>query len=306
MLRLLCLCCVALLPALSQAEIRVSDTRGEVVLDAPPSRVVALEFSFADALATLGLSPVGVADDGDAERLIAPIRADLDAWTSVGARSQPSLEVIASLKPELIIADAKRHATVVEDLRQIAPTLLLESYGATYADSLQSHLTIAAALGREAEMAERLAAHEALMDDYAARFAGALAEGDTVLFAISSAKGIYLHGPHSYAGGVIARLGLDSPIPDATEQAYIPATLERLAQADPDYLIVGEYDDESVIDTFAQSPLWPLMTAIRHGHYAQRDPHLWAQNRGLLPAERMAEELAALLDTRLAGTATQH
>ena len=43
--------------------VTVKDAKGEFTLDKTPSRVVVLEYSFVDALAQVGVSPVGVADD---------------------------------------------------------------------------------------------------------------------------------------------------------------------------------------------------------------------------------------------------
>ena len=42
--------------------VTVKDDHGELTLDKAPTRIVALEFSFVDALANVGISPVGVAD----------------------------------------------------------------------------------------------------------------------------------------------------------------------------------------------------------------------------------------------------
>ena len=296
MLRVLSIFLTLILPGVSFAEIRVSDELGEVVLQTPPQKVVALEFSFVDALATLGVSPVGVADDGDATRVIEPIRAKLDEWTSLGSRSQPSLEVIASLDPDLIIADVERHAAVYEDLKRIAPTLILKSRGETYEDNLKAVMKVAQVFDRQDVMAERIEAHNATMDAYAAQ----VVSDATVQFAVSSEKGVWLHSPRAYAGGVIARLGLNSPIPEETEQAYIQTTLERLVQANPDYLLVGEYGDQTAVDTYKQNPLWSIMTAVKNDHYVETDPRLWSLNRGMISAEIMAGELVELLSNTTA------
>lgn len=42
----------------------------------------------------------------------------IDGYTSVGTRSQPSMEKIASLKPDLIIADTTRHKKVYDQLKK--------------------------------------------------------------------------------------------------------------------------------------------------------------------------------------------
>lgn len=296
MLRTLSACFAILISWAAYADIRVEDELGELILEQPPERVVALEFSFVDALATLGVSPIGVADDGDENRVIDPIREQLAPWTSVGVRSQPSLEVIASLKPDLIIADRERHAAIYEDLKRIAPTLILKSRGETYEDNLQAAIKVARAFDQEAKMMERIDQHHAIMDNHAAR----LDSDASVLFAVSSAKGVYMHGPKAYAGGVIARLGLNSPVPGETDQAYIQTTLERLVQANPAYLLVGEYGDQTAIDDFKENALWPLMAAVKDNHYVETDPRLWSLNRGMISAEYMAAELSELLRAKTA------
>ena len=275
----------------AQAGIKVQDELGVLVLDKAPTRVVALEFSFVDALANLGVSPVGVADDGDSNRVIEPIRAAISPWTSVGSRSQPSLEVIASLKPDLIIADRERHEAIYEDLKRIAPTLILKSRGETYQDNLKAVVKVAAAFDRQSDMDKRIEEHNALMDTFADR----IKSDSSVMFAVSSARAVTMHGPKAYAGGVMARLGLASPIPEETDQAYVRSTLERLLQANPDYFLVGEYGDETVIDDFKKNQLWPLMTSVKNGHYVETDPRLWSLNRGMIAAEIMAAEIEVLL-----------
>ncbi len=282
---------VLMLATTAQAEIRVKDELGTLVLQQVPLRVIALEFSFVDALANIGVSPVGVADDNDNTRVIEPIRKRIDSWTSVGSRSQPSLEVIASLKPDLIIADRERHEAIYEDLKRIAPTLILKSRGESYQDNLKAVVKVAEALGKKAEMNGLVTAHNARMDEIAAR----IDSNKTVMFAISTSRGITMHGPKAYAGGVMTRLGLASPIPEEKEKAYISTTLERLIQVNPDYFLVGEYGDETAVDEFKHNPLWSMMSSVKNDHYTETDPRLWSLNRGMIAAEIMAAEIEALL-----------
>ena len=54
--------------------VTVKDAKGEFTLDKTPSRVVALEYSFVDALAQVGVSPVGVADDNKVDRILPQVR----------------------------------------------------------------------------------------------------------------------------------------------------------------------------------------------------------------------------------------
>ena len=100
-------------------------------------------------------------NDKNNERVIPSVRAAIEPWTSVGMRSQPSLEVIADLKPDLIIADAERHTAVYQDLSRIAPTLLLKSRGETYQENLESAALVGIAVNKEQQMQARIAKHKA-------------------------------------------------------------------------------------------------------------------------------------------------
>lgn len=57
--------------------VTVKDAKGEFTLDKTPSRVVVLEYSFVDALAQVGVSPVGVADDNKIDRILPQVREKL-------------------------------------------------------------------------------------------------------------------------------------------------------------------------------------------------------------------------------------
>jgi len=108
-----------LMASVTASAVTVTDAKGEFTIDKTPSRIVALEYSFVDALAQVGVSPVGVADDNDKTRILQEVRDKIQPWQSVGTRSQPSLEAIAALKPDLIIADPSRHTAVYEELKKI-------------------------------------------------------------------------------------------------------------------------------------------------------------------------------------------
>ncbi len=167
----------------------VQDEHGTFTLEKTPQRIVVLELSFADALAAVDVSPIGIADDNDAKRILPEVRAHLKPWQSVGTRAQPSLEAIAALKPDLIIADSSRHAGVYIALQQIAPVLLLKSRNETYAENLQSAAIIGEMVGKKREMQARLEQHKERM----AQWASQLPKGTRVAFGTSREQQFNLH-----------------------------------------------------------------------------------------------------------------
>ncbi|MCE7603518.1 ABC transporter substrate-binding protein [Vibrio fluvialis] len=275
--------------------VTVTDSHGEFTLNQVPQRIVALEFSFVDALAAVDVSPVGIADDNDPSRLLPAVSAKLGQWQSVGTRSQPSLEVIASLKPDLIIADVDRHSAVYRDLSKIAPTLLLPSRRETYEDNLKSAAIIGKVIGKEAEMQQRLAQHHQLMDHYAAQLSGL--NNQTVQFGVARENDFYAHSAESYAGGVIHALGLAAPTGLKNENASRQISLEQLLALNPNYLVVGDYTEKSIVSRWQKQPLWNVLSAVRAKQVLHVDGNMWARCRGILAAEYMAADLAKLVQS---------
>ncbi|KAB0285553.1 ABC transporter substrate-binding protein [Vibrio fortis] len=270
----------------------IQDEQGQFEINTTPQRIVVLEFSFVDALAAVDVSPVGVADDNDATRVIPAVRELVEPWQSVGMRSQPSLEAIAILKPDLIIADAERHRTVYQDLQRIAPTLLLKSRGETYQENLESALKIGVALDKQSAMEKRIQQHQQAMLEFKSHFS----LKQTVQFAVVSDKGMWLHSPASYAGGVLTTLGIASPIQELTEKAYLPTSFELLLKTNPDWLLLGAYSHPNVVNDWEKNPLFNLMTSAKNKQVVEVSPALWSLNRGMLAAEQMAKNLEKILE----------
>lgn len=276
--------------------VTINDGTHEITLPDTPQRIVALEFSFVDALAAVGVSPVGVADDNDASRLPEEVRSVTGEWTSVGRRGQPSIEAIAALKPDLIIADVGRHEASYDALSAIAPTLLLPSRGETYDESLTSARIVGKAVGREPQMAERLALHRERMADYASRIKELAPDDTSVIFGAAREDSMSLHSPDSYSGGVLADLGLTVPEIRAEGDAYEFVSIEQLLALDPDYLLVGHYRRPSIVDTWSETPLWNVLKAAKDDHVVAVDSNVWARNRGIIAAEKMAATTLSILD----------
>lgn len=259
-------------------------------------RIVVLEFSFIDALAALAIPPVGIADDYQRERVqsVWTVRIGTD-WTSVGSRKTPNLEIIASLQPDLIIADKSRHAAVYETLSQIAPTIVYESLTGDYANMLEVADKIGAAIGRPEEMEAFRDAHVARMDKARSHVAAAT-EGSNAQFGVINASGLWLHSPKSYAGSLLASFGFDPAMPQTSIQSYAElyqkATLEQLSELDPEMLILGKSGEGSMLDeAWSEEPLWQQIDAVESGRVFEVSADRWSRARGMLTAEAIADDL---------------
>ena len=267
--------------------VTVKDAKGEFTLDKTPSRVVALEYSFVDALAQVGVSPVGVADDNKVDRILPQVREKIAAWQSVGTRSQPSLEVIASLKPDLIIADPSRHTAVFEELKKIAPTVMFDSRHESYQENLETAQKIGDLVGKSAEMKAKINEH----NNYIANIAKNLGvQGKKASFGTSREDKFNIQNDNGYVGSFLTTLGF-APTKLNSDQAFVEINLEQLVMEKPEYLFIAHYRDESIARKWEAEPLWKAIPAVKANHVYSVDSDMWARGRGLEASKIMAKQI---------------
>jgi len=267
--------------------VTVKDAKGEFTLDKTPSRVVALEYSFVDALAQVGVSPVGVADDNKVDRILPQVREKIAAWQSVGTRSQPSLEVIASLKPDLIIADPSRHTAVFEELKKIAPTVMFDSRHESYQENLETAQKIGDLVGKSTEMKAKINEH----NDYIANIAKNLGvQGKKASFGTSREDKFNIQNDNGYVGSFLTTLGF-APTKLNSDQAFVEINLEQLVMEKPEYLFIAHYRDESIARKWEAEPLWKAIPAVKANHVYSVDADMWARGRGLEASKIMAKQI---------------
>lgn len=276
---------------------------GETEVKGTPERVVVLEFSFVDAVASLDVKPVGVADDGNKARILKTLADKVGDYTSVGTRKQPNLESISSLKPDIIIADWKRHKAIYEDLKQIAPTIVLKSLEASYDENVASYQTVAEALNKSEQGKKRLEQHQQTI----ATLKGKVPVKDkqqTVLSAALRKESFKAHTSSSYDGAVMEKVGLLNAIQNPKE-AYAELTLEQLLTINPDILFLMKTNGEqTIVDQWSANPLWKELKAVKDHKVFEVDRNLWTRWRGTIAGELMMEEAISHLYGNVASNHT--
>jgi len=287
-----------MLAAVPAQAVDITHDLGTTAVPDAPQRIVVLEYSFVDSLAAVGVSPVGIADDNKRESIIPSYTAIIgDDWTSVGTRKSPSLEVIASLQPDLIIADTGRHEAVYAALSEIAPTIVFDSLTGTYAVAMEAAQTIANAVGKGAEMEARLAEHAVIMDDYKADLGDV--SGWSAQFLIDNGEGIYLHSPISYNGSLLTWFGFQNnmPTPDGKsyEEAIVNTSLEQLSEINPQIIIRGKYAEDALTDSWLGQPVYDAIAAVSAGNVYDISGHEWSRLRGVLASENSGADLVEIV-----------
>ena len=259
-------------------------------------RVVALELSFVEALIELGITPIGISDDGDPSRILPPLRKKMSPYTSVGTRKQPSLELISRLSPTLILADKKRHKNAEKQLGKLAPTLLLPSLGEDYSSQLKAFEAIALNLNLESVHKNRMKEHQDKIQ-HLKKTLEANWKGKKILFGVSWEKGVHLHTLRGFVPSLMKHIGLDYALETGRfEKASEKVGLEQLIRLNPDVFIVARSKPKVLLDKWVKSPLWKLLKISKNKKLFFVDQNLWTRSRGVFSSELILTNMNTLLN----------
>ncbi len=289
---LLSACTAAAVPGLALADDNkrtIKHELGTTEISGKPSRVVALEFSFVQALNAVDVVPVGITDDNQPKRIEQLLGKKID-YSSVGTRLEPNLELVAALTPDLIIADELRHSAIYEQLSAIAPTIVLNSWEGSYEVIKASVVTIADALGEKEKGQQALATHEAIIAGLVAKIPAG--EKRRFLLAVANPDSMSLHSSSSFTGSVFKAMGL-TPAIDSSDAVESGAGIERLVAINPDVFLVATDTGATVFDQWKSNAAFNNIAAVKAGMIFQVDRNQFSRFRGLTTAEMIAREILA-------------
>jgi iron complex transport system substrate-binding protein len=288
-------------PTAAAAETRtITDARGEqVVVPAAPQRVVALTEHDLDSALALGITPVGSVNGRGQTWLPAYLGERITGIESVGALAEPSLEKVAALDPDLILAGnlIPQIEALLPELGQIAPVVKTYSAGEGWKTAFAG---TAAALNRTAEAEAFLAAYA---ERVAAIRATLPADGANEASVVRwMADGPVLMMPSIFSSLVLADLGLSRPAAQAalagSHGAHSdPVSLEQLELIDGDWIFIGALNAEgsAALEAARANPLFQQLDAVQAGHVAVVDGAVWTSIGGPLAALLVLDDVEAVL-----------
>lgn len=268
---------------------------GPLCLTAAPQRVVVLDPSFGLGIALdAGLPVVGAPLDL-MSNVALKARAEAAGVTSIGVVTEPSLETLVALQPDLIlgfIGSESMASGIHPMISQLAPTLLYTSL------DWRHFYRLLAPLGeREAEIAQSLTDFEARLGEVQARMPDTPV---SVLRITSWDFQVYLDAPVTYAPfALMQEAGARRSAFETTEDPSLSMKRpdwEELAQLDGEVLlyIVGGTNDSAVSGRHEEvlgNPLWSLLPAVQAGRVHRVDHADWMEFNGLASAHAVLDDL---------------
>lgn len=272
----------------------ITHAMGTTEITGTPERVVTLFQGATDTAVALGVKPAGIVESWLEQPIYEYLRNDLEGTPIVGLETQPNLEEIAKLKPDLIVASKIRSEEIYDQLSQIAPTVMTDNVY-TFKDTVE---LMGQAMNKEEKANELISAWDTRVSDFKGKIEEKL--GDQWPFSVSILNFREDHAriyvTDSFAGLVLSELGFarpesqqgfDEPVVKLTDKESIPQM-----NADVFYMFMN--DEEAVQKNFEEwtnHPLWKNLDAVKADQVYRVDEIIWNMGGGMLAANLMLDDI---------------
>lgn len=258
-------------------------------------RVATLDWTIAETLMGIGVAPRAVAQLSAYHDWVAEPKLPASV-TDLGLRTQPNLELLADLEPDLILI-SPMFSNLTPRLEQVAPVEMLELYtpgSDTWAQMLQLTRDTARLAGQPRGGQQLIDRAETAMLGHRQQ----LPEHTRPLLIVQfmDARHVRVFGENGLYHAVLEQLGLKNAWPGKTNSwGFSMVGVEELLGIDGQ-LIVVEPAPLGVQEQLAESGLWQALPDVRNDSVITLPP-VWSF--GALPsAMRFADVLTTALAVR--------
>lgn len=285
--------------AKSEGPRTIKHAMGEAAVPAQPKRVVILTNEGTEALLALGVKPVGAVESFTGKPWFEHIKADMEGVTTVGGESQPNLEVIASLKPDLIIGNKMRQEKVYEQLKAIAPTVFSETLRGEWKSNFALY---ADALNKKAEGDKVIAAFDKRIDDFKGKAGDKLKEKIAVV-RFMGGKTRFYYG-NMFTGVIFKQIGFARSDAKNDEKSFEDITKERLTELDAADRVfyftyeTGDGKGTKQEEEWMNDPLWKNLKVVKDNKLVKVNDATWNTAGGVKAANIMLDDLYKIYDIK--------
>ncbi|SMO32236.1 ABC transporter substrate-binding protein [Melghirimyces algeriensis] len=270
----------------------IKHAMGTTTIEGTPKRVVTLYQGATDTAVAFGIQPVGVVESWLEKPMYKYLREDLKEAEIVGLETQPNLEEIAKLNPDLIVASKLRHEEVYEKLSQIAPTVATDTVY-EFKDTVQ---LMGKAMNQEEKAEKILADWDKRVSDFKTKIQKKLGdewpmEVSILNFRADHAR-IYFD---SFAGSILKEVGFTRPENQQSNDWGIKLTdKESITEMNADVFYIFMSDEKAVEKTYNEwtsHPLWKNLDAVKNDQVSRVDEVIWNMGGGIKAANLLLDDL---------------
>ena len=260
---------------------------------APVPRIATVDWTLAETLLALGVTPLAVGDAGPYQAWVGEPRLPAGV-VDIGLRTQPNRELLAELKPDLILISPLA-APLAPTLSRIAPVSTIALYDAQTDLWQRLHevtLTLARMVGKTAEGEQLLAGLERDLTRMQAELPADLPPLLVVQFI--DERHVRVFGRHSLFDAVMTRLGLRNGWQEQTNDwGFSVVSIEQFMALPNARLVVVDPIPVGVSERLQDPGLWQHLPLVRQAPVLHL-PAVWSFG-GVLAARRFAGLLSDAL-----------
>lgn len=269
----------------------IKHAMGETTIPATPKKVVILTNEGTEALLALGVKPVGAVKSWTGNPWYNHIKADMEGVKVVGEESQPNLEEIAALKPDLIIGNKLRHEKIYEQLKAIAPTIESETLRGEWKNNFALY---AQALNKKAEGEKVIADFDKRVEDLKAKAGDKLKQKISIVRFMPDRVRIYYK--ETFTGIIFSQLGIARPDSQNKQEFSADVTKERIPEMDGDYMFYFTYETgdgkaSKAEQEWTNDSLWKNLNVVKAGKVKKVDDAIWNTAGGVRAANLLLDDL---------------
>jgi iron complex transport system substrate-binding protein len=270
----------------------IEHAMGTAEIKGTPERVVILTNEGTEALLALGVKPVGAVQSWLGNPWYDHIKDEMDGVKELGTESEPNLEAIAALKPDLIIGNKLRHEKIYEQLEAIAPTVFSETLKGNWKENFMLY---AKAVNKEEKGKEVIAEYDQRVEDLKAKL------GDKLNMRVSivrfMAGDVRIYHKDSFSGVILDQLGFARPeSQNVNDFAEKGVTKERIPAMDGDILFyftyeTGDGEASKLEEEWINDPLFKNLNVAKQGKVYKVSDAIWNTAGGVLAAHHMLDDI---------------
>lgn len=269
---------------------QIEHAMGSTEITGTPTRVVTLFQGATDSVLALGIKPLGAVESWSEKPVYEYLRDQMEGVENLGVETQPDLEAIIALKPDVIIASKARHEKIYSQLSEIAPTVMVsEVY--LWKDTLD---ICAKALNKEAEEEKILSDWDEKTSYFKEKTKDKLADTTVSLvdFRGDHARIVYT----GFAATVLEDMGINRPDSQkGTEWGVMLQSEEAIPQMEGDIIFdqtnLTEQENVDFRTKWTENPLWSNLTAVKNNQVYPVNSVYWNAGGGPQAAMHMLSEV---------------
>ncbi len=250
--------------------ISIQHAMGTTEIPENPKNVVILTNEGVEALLTLGVKPVG-------------------------KETEPNVEAIAALKPDLIIGNKMRHEKIYDQLSAIAPTVYSDTIRGEWKDNFKFYAEV---LNKKSEGEKAIQAYESKITSIKETYSDKLNNEISLVRFMDGKTRIYLGD--TFAGTILKEIGFKRPAAQHGTDFVNEIGKERLNEADGDVMLYFTYelgDGKGLAreEEWLNDPMFKSLNVVKNNKAYKVDDTIWNTAGGIKAANLMLDDLTNML-----------